>query len=752
MPSENCLSETGTARGMADRPAGRRLACRLLLLLVLGPALSAQSKNTTVTVPVRLDYLLLNQLLLRQLFDTPDQSRDLLDDPSGCSRVIVRDPAVSPSGDALEIVARVDAQVGLAMAGSCSGLLNLAGSVGFTGRPVIGPGTNTVRLEPVHTWLVGADGGKITSGPVWNLTDTAMRTFLDQFVLDLAPYTESLQSLLPDVLPHRSREQLKAIVESLALDDIQVTPDSLDVSIAFAIEAEAQPPRPESPLSEEELREWESRWQMMDALLVFAVKHYASATELQALRDTLLDLLIESRYRLRDALASPASRESDEIRTWFLQTWEQLGPVVRAIALEQEGQTHLLWFSVLTATDALQALDRLGPGIGLDISTDGLRRLARLISADKVEDALRYDEAIDPELQRLFEQRFEAEPPEPSALRFDLSLVPRAWAADPADRLNRWAPDSDELGDYLPMVAQLLDRSVIHALERHRLEKAHRELFRKLVFATAWQESCWRQYVVKNRRLEPLRSGSGDVGLMQINERVWRGFYDLQQLRWDIQYNGNAGAEVLVDYLVKYAINKGEHRQAGGQANLARAAYSAYNGGPSKISRYRQANVSAYEKKVDTAFWEKYRQVAKGDELAVAGCLGGDLSGPAYVAVTPKPAGRSPAASATKAERATGKAPPADAGERWVGSQRASHFTLQLGAFSERAYAEEFIAQESVPAPVYVYAIRKGSLTQYLVLHGSFADRAQAEPAKQRFSRLQPWLRRFGELHRSTGG
>jgi hypothetical protein len=54
-----------------------------------------------------------------------------------------------------------------------------------------------------------------------------------------------------------------------------------------------------------------------------------------------------------------------------------------------------------------------------------------------------------------------------------------------------------------------------------------------------------------------------------------------------------------------------------------------------------------------------------------------------------------------------------------------------------------------LPAPVYVYAVRKGSLTQYLVLHGSFADRAQAEPAKQRFSRLKPWLRRFGDLRRA---
>jgi len=717
----------------------------LFLVFALSFMLTAKADNAIVTVPVKLDYVLLNQLLLKQLFDTPDRSREILDDPTGCNRILVKDPVISPSAVTLAFIAGVDAQAGLAMPGGCSKLLGHSGRLGFTGRPVIQPDATSVRFESESTWLVGEDGSKITSGPLWTLTDTAIRAFLAQFVLDLTPYTGALQSLLPDVLPNRSRQQLQAIVDSLALHDIRVTPATLDLSITFAVEAEAQPTGPEAPLSEEELQQWESRWQTMDALLVFAVKHYASATELQELRNALLDLLIQSRYRLRDALASPASRDHDEIRTWFLQTWEELGPVVRKIALEQEGQEHLLWFSVLTATDALQALDALGPGFGLDISTDGLRRLARLISDEQVGDVLRYDESIDPELQRLFEERFDSRPSEPSALQFDFSLIPRARAATSLDRLNRWSPDRDDLATYLPMVAQLLETSTQHALNKHRLDTSYKPLFKKLVFATAWQESCWRQYVVRNERLEPLRSGSGDVGLMQINERVWRGFYDLQQLRWDIQYNSNAGAEVLLDYLVKYAIRKGEHKQPGGTSNLARASYSAYNGGPSKISRYRQSGVSAYEKKVDTAFWEKYRQVDSGNELAVSGCLGGDLSGPAPAAAKTTPANPVSPDSGKKPANQRGLAT-ADAAGQWMREQSESHFTLQLGAFSERASAEKFIAQESVPAPAHVYSIRKGNLDQFLVLHGSFANREQAESARQRYKRLQPWLRKFGDL------
>jgi hypothetical protein len=113
---------------------------------------------------------------------------------------------------------------------------------------------------------------------------------------------------------------------------------------------------------------------------------------------------------------------------------------------------------------------------------------------------------------------------------------------------------------------------------------------------------------------------------MQVNEKVWRGFYDLQKLRWDINYNSRAGSEILLDYLVKYAIKRGEHKQPGGTANLARASYSAYNGGPGQVARYRSAKVPPAWKEVDKLFWDKYRQVDAGKALNVARCLGEELA------------------------------------------------------------------------------------------------------------------------------
>lgn len=708
---------------------------KILSLLTLVFLIASQTNANTrvVKVPVNVDYPLLRELLVQQVFNEPGERTELLHDPSGCNQIELSNPAIEPKGIQLELTARVDARLGIDLLGSCKQLLTWQGGVGFLGQPLIGPDSTSVRIEPSATWLIGANGNRIVSGSVWDAAQNSLNTFFANFILDFSPYITSLGDLLPDVLPHQTRQQIQAMLNSIKLHDLSVKPSSLDATIGFTVQALVTAEQAEAALTDEELKEWENRWQLMDALLVRAVKRYAAATNLQEIRNALLDLLIDSRYRLRDALTAPPERANTALREWFLQSWKQLRPLVRSIALEQPEQQHLLWLSLLTATDALAALDQLGPEIGLDISANGLRRMARMLNASEIEQPLQYDEAVDPQLQQLLHQQFQSGANEPSTLYFNFSLLPLAHAASPTQRLNNWVPKVSELGQYLPTVSTLLMASVDNVLRQQRLDPEHKQLFKKLVLATAWQESCWRQYVIINKRIEPLRSGSGDVGLMQVNERVWRGFYDIQKLRWDIAYNSDTGTQILLDYLRKYAIKKGEHKQPGGLANLARASYSAYNGGPSQISRYRRSDVPAAHRKIDEAFWDKYRQVDAGNELHVARCLGGSVEKTAVTKAA------SPAATA-----------PTDSGSRWVYAQRAQNFTLQLATFSSRDAANRFLKQQALPAPTYIYPLHKKNSTQYLVLHGVYAQRAQAESTQRKLAHLKPWLRSFADLRTAT--
>ena len=61
--------------------------------------------------------------------------------------------------------------------------------------------------------------------------------------------------------------------------------------------------------------------------------------------------------------------------------------------------------------------------------------------------------------------------------------------------------------------------------------------------------------------------------MLQINEKVWRGFYSPAKLSWDITYNARAGSEILFKFMVNYALKQQEHQQGGDLSNLARATY-----------------------------------------------------------------------------------------------------------------------------------------------------------------------------------
>ncbi len=347
------------------------------------------------------------------------------------------------------------------------------------------------------------------------------------------------------------------------------------------------------------------------------------------LRDELLDLLLAGRYRLLDALAGGPLAGVDPVRQLFLDAWERLRGVVRESVAHGGPQDRLLRYaSFVAAGDALAALDAAAPSLGLEISTDGLRRLARVLDPTYAGDPLAYTEAPDPVLRELFhfhEPPSSESPPALPPAGESGWLGPRAARAEPPPeelgplgrRLDRWLPRADELPAYRDAVARLLALVAERTAGASPVEERFAHLYGVLVPAVAWQESCWRQFVERDGKVTYLLSKSGDVGIMQVNRRVWRGFFDLAKLEWDIAYNAGAGAEILAQFLTRY----GAREASGRLENAARATYAAYNGGPDAYRRYRLARVPRVQRAVDRAFWEKYQAVAAGRALDFVLCV-----------------------------------------------------------------------------------------------------------------------------------
>ena len=699
----------------------------------------------SIRVPIKLDYPVLRQLMHSQLFNTADKRVEILDDPAGCSSIFLSDPRFREDQQKLQVTTYVKAKIATAAFGNCRQLFNWEGDARFITEPVIQPDARSVMLKILNTRLYNPQG-KLITGPIWELAGGQLLSFMNRYEIDLSPTINRLNSLLPDILDKRSAAQIHKISDSLKLTAIAVQADRIDVAVDLQIDSLPAAQKPAEIFSEEEIQQLEENWQMMDAMITFAVKHYGNLTNQQNLRDTLVEILLDARYRLVDALTKPVTRRNDPVRHWFIDSWQQLGPVLRQISLENPGQEPMLLISLLTATDALAALDRLGPSFGLDISASGLRNMGRMLIDQPGIDPLFFEISVDPALRQLFQLSPSPELNEPSGFNFSLWPISSAWAASTKNPLELWVPTKNELPVYLPLIRDLLDDSSASTLLKPRLDASTKKIFKDLVLTTAWQESCWRQYMQKNNKVVAMHSSTGDTGLMQINERVWRGLYDIQKLRWDTAYNVQAGTEILLNYLLKYALKRGEHQQPGGLDNLARSTYSAYNGGPGKTSRYRNPQAAPAHKKIDAAFWDKYQQVKQGNEFQVAQCLGAQASD-----IPASPSGR---AVRKIVPVETDKQPSVisknGADKAWIIVQDKNNYTLQLAVFSSLKAAQRFIADTPLKGTVVIVPQGKGKKGKYVVLNGSFKEKAAANKLKQQYNNLNPWVRQIKEIQSSV--
>jgi hypothetical protein len=603
----------------------------LVLAWAVTPVLATQ-----VDIPLQFDHAFIRQAIIDEVYGSPAQKVSLWDDGTGCGFLRLWDPGVGSAGTRIRLVSRGEGRIGTPVGGICLAPVQWDGFLEIIEEPEISADGNALQFRIVDSNLYDTVWKKpLLTGKLWDLVKPRVQSRFQAVHIDVGSPLRDLRELLPLVAGGDDAARIEALLASLKLSRAEANETGVNVVLSFTVADLGPPPAPvpEPTLTPEELRQWEDAWQRWDAFLTFVVKQIGRDTAAKDLLRALAETLIEARLDIIEALAPVTPESHDPTPALFLKTWERLAPVVRQSAATQPGSVALRYLSFVAAGDALAALEQIGPEVGVEISADGLRRLARIVAPLNLDDPLVYTTEVDPELRALFGLGPPLPPPqlveppaEPSSgwpgwLRPRSALA--AVEAPSPQRLERWLPTRDQIDTYLVAVREVLQEATDQTLASGQLEGKHHELYRRLVLATAWQESCWRQFIRRAGTVTYIRSPVGSVGLMQINEKVWRGLYDIQGLRWDISYNGRAGADILLHYLQDYAIARNEHTKPGGIDNLIRATYAVYNGGPRHLSRYRRPETSKSLRRIDDLFWEKYEAVRNGRELEVGRCIVG---------------------------------------------------------------------------------------------------------------------------------
>jgi hypothetical protein len=588
------------------------------LLFALFPAALA----ARLEIPLRVPLELVREALSKQLDDSTGKTGELWREGK-CRYLRLQPPKLEAAERGLLLTAPGSAMLGAELLGKCANAADWDGTARFVLEPRIdNAGILRVRiLDSTLTDKRGAQSNQRAAGLIWELSKSQLHPRIERFSYDLGASRTALLNVLRGIAPPQ-----QAPLMELALNQLQVlqprvegthvvVPIAMEVPDAWLAAPAPAPAVSGAQLTEAEVEALEKALEPLDAFLVYAIRQIASDSTSAELRQRLFTLLLDSRYQLSELLSGDATG-GDPVRALFLDTWNQLRTILADAQRDGALDPSLLRYALfIDAGDALLALEKAAPSLGMQMSAEGLRQLARSLRPTETGDPLTYGWEVDPQLLELF--RIEALPEKTSSLSFFIKVAD-APPAQELKALDHWVPSRSELPAYQARIAALLGKTAASEAQRTPLPAPHDKTFTALVPTTALIESCWRQYVVRAGKVTYLRSQSRSVGIMQVNQHVWRGFYDVEKLRWNTAYNVRAGTQILQRYVKDYAIPYAQ--KSGRPGDVPRAAYAVYNAGPRAVGRFARNPPHPREKRVDDKLLGLFKGVASGADVDLENC------------------------------------------------------------------------------------------------------------------------------------
>ncbi|VAX24605.1 Membrane protein [hydrothermal vent metagenome] len=620
---------------------------RVITLSVIAVLLfSGQTFAKTVSLPITIDYPLLGLIIKNSVFTDPGGTAVALDENNSCQKITLSELEVADEGRFVRLKTKVKARAGAYIFDKCvapvewEGYIEVVQEVRFDDDWVL-------RFRASDSRLYNSEGNPARlTGIIYSLIKTYVHQYLDQIEISLAPPVDKMKKTIAPFFGSQARAPLKKLVQSFRPGQVRMTKDAVRMEILAEIDELATEKDDEKKLSEDERERFTGAWEAWDSFLAYLLTSLSDGSLPIEDQQILLDTLLDMRSRFIAGLAEH-TLGPDFVRDQFTDSWKALEPVFRKRLDHGHAKSALGYLAFFTASDALVTLDRIGFAFGVEISRNGLLRLARLL-ADGQPAPLAYSGAVDTKLRKNLGLGEPLDEGGPSFDEDELDLgsvdagevgyMPRlpdffttgmAWAdtsqnKSKIDMILKWVATKKNLTSYLRKTRRLIDESADANLKKSSIPKKYHQLYRLIIPATAWQESCFRQFKKSRGKVTYLRSyNNTSVGIMQINERVWRGIYNPKSLRWNIRYNALAGAEIADIYLRRYALRKMNKNKPLSNDTLARVVYAMYNGGPGQFRKFLKRKARGKYYLSDRLFQQKYLWVKKSRWDKIGACISG---------------------------------------------------------------------------------------------------------------------------------
>jgi len=339
-----------------------------------------------LNLPIQLDYSLIAKLVGGSLYHGEGRSAEIWRDKNQCSFLKLANLKIDGKDEQVRLANDVEAQFGTKLGGQCIPVLIWQGALETLQQPVLSEDKAVLSLPVTQLAAYDKQGRKVNIDQLQALLKSVAEPKMGALSIDLKRVQKDLTRNVSSWLPQQETEEISRLLGTLKFNGAAANERGIDLQLG--VDVPGQAPAPSAPLALSEQQQWQVIWQEWENSLAQAISGVGKDGKGQALQSALNGALRSARTAAQAGLTQTDLSLSDPVRDFFNQTWHDLAPELRQFSKDMPRQDGFDYLSIIAAADALYKLENKISPLGITFTSDGLRKLARLLIAGKHQPAL----------------------------------------------------------------------------------------------------------------------------------------------------------------------------------------------------------------------------------------------------------------------------------------------------------------------------------------------------------------------------
>lgn len=355
------------------------------LLFTTGLLLTAQvGVAREINIPVPMEYGLIKSLLVSQLYTGPDESVRAWKDGKQCSHLDLDHPHISGEQGQVKIQNNVQARIGTSLGGKCMTLVEWSGILQTLQQPTLDASGNVLSFPVTQLNAFDRNGQALNIAQLQSLIKKAAEPKLAALKIDLNQSRPDITKTLLPFIAAENSEELHDTINSLRFNQVKADEKGIVINVGYTATHQADGGLKAAPiLTETELKQWQTLWQGWQSSLEQSIDKAPINNNADASRATLREVLQKAGVAFEQGLTAEYVAENDPVRKFFNSSWDKLAPLLRDASTQLPGNSSLRYVTLIAATDLMYELESIGSPLGLEVSSNGLRKLARSLIAQE---------------------------------------------------------------------------------------------------------------------------------------------------------------------------------------------------------------------------------------------------------------------------------------------------------------------------------------------------------------------------------